>query len=104
VKRLIKRWLPPVRSKWKHRNGNIYTVEGYANEYSTSDKYPVTVIYVGENGKRWCRPADDWLRSMTEHAERDELIDELDRLMNSPSQRRAIAARIVDKGWRPPKN
>lgn len=67
--------LPPVGSKWKHHNGNVYTVKGYANEKTTSDKYPVTVIYQGENGNIWCRPLSDWHRSMTDCTERDKVIE-----------------------------
>jgi hypothetical protein len=60
-----------VSSRWKHRNGNIYTVTMLANTDSTrQDDYPVMVVYRGENGKIWCRAFSDWHRSMT-------LIDEL---------------------------
>lgn len=57
---------PGILSRWIHNNGNRYVVIGYANEATENpDKYPVTVIYMGENNLVWCRPLDDWHRSMS---------------------------------------
>lgn len=53
-------------SVWEHRNGCIYTVQCLANtDTQNPEKYPVTVIYKGKNGKTWARPMSDWHRSMT---------------------------------------
>lgn len=53
-------------SQWTHRNGNRYTVVATANEHSTDpERYPITVVYLGTNGRLWSRRADDWHRSMT---------------------------------------
>lgn len=61
---------PEIGSKWRHYNGVLYTVLLIANsegdDPSKRDKYPVTVIYQGENGKVWARPFDRWHASMTE--------------------------------------
>lgn len=61
--------LPREGSWWRHRNGQRYIVVGIANKYTEHpDKYPVTVVYRGVNGKLWSRPASDWSRSMTEES------------------------------------
>lgn len=56
---------PLPGSKWQHYNGTPYTVLHIANE-PDDDRYPLTVVYQGPNGKIWARRADDWHRSMTE--------------------------------------
>lgn len=56
--------LPDPGSRWQHRNGGLYTVEAIANLHG-DERYPVTVVYRGENGLLWTRRADDWHRSMT---------------------------------------
>ncbi len=58
--------IPEIGSQWRHRNGNVYTVESITNESTERPgQYPVTVVYRGENEKLWSRPARDWHRSMT---------------------------------------
>lgn len=59
--------LPPTPgSRWTHRNGAPYTVLMIANADTQDEaRYPVTVVYQGDNGKVWSRPASDWHRSMT---------------------------------------
>lgn len=58
--------IPEIGSQWRHRNGNVYTVESITNgETERPGQYPVTVVYRGGNGKLWSRPAHDWHRSMT---------------------------------------
>lgn len=62
--------LPDIGSTWKHSNGNKYVVEGVANKAASNPTaYPVTIVYRGENGNLWTRPAHDWLRSMTRVAD-----------------------------------
>ncbi len=58
---------PLPGSKWQHYNGTPYTVLHIANE-PDDDRYPLTVVYQGPNGKVWARRADDWHRSMKELA------------------------------------
>lgn len=54
-----------VGSRWLHRNGIPYEVVMFTNEHTEyPDKYPVTVVYRGDNGKTWSRPLSDWHRSM----------------------------------------
>ena len=48
---------------WRHRNGNLYTVLHLANE-PNEERYPLTVVYQGRNGKVWARRESDWLRSI----------------------------------------
>lgn len=57
--------LPVIGSVWKHYNGNEYRVLHIANEPDEA-RYPLTVVYIGENDRVWARRADDWHRSMTE--------------------------------------
>lgn len=53
-------------SRWRHYNGNEYTVLVLTNEYTEHpETYPITVIYQGANGRIWSRRLDDWHRSMT---------------------------------------
>lgn len=56
--------LPAPGQRWRHRNGNVYTVLLIANE-PNEERYPKTVVYIGGNGRVWARRADDWQRSMT---------------------------------------
>lgn len=96
--------LPHVGSKWQHRNGNIYTVTGYANEKTTTDKYPVTVIYQGENGNIWCRPMSDWHRSMTDCTERDKLVEQGRKSLTGLYAIHTtddVIGKLIDAGWRP---
>lgn len=49
---------------WRHTNQNIYKIEKLTNLLDNK-RYPLTVVYVGENGASWSRLASDWHRSMT---------------------------------------
>ena len=54
------------RSRWRHSNGNTYTVILIANKNSENqDRYPTTVVYMDYNGRTWSKPLSDWHRSMT---------------------------------------
>lgn len=55
-----------IGQKYRHNNGNIYTVILLANVNSENPKYPLTVVYKNvNNGTVWSRPASDWDRSFT---------------------------------------
>ena len=57
---------PGVGSPWIHTNGNRYTVLMLTNEHTEHpDRYPVTVVYKGENGRIWSKSLADWYQSMT---------------------------------------
>lgn len=57
---------PAPGSRWVHKNGNEYEVLMLANERTLDpDRYPVNVVYRGNNGRIWCRPLAQWHRSMT---------------------------------------
>lgn len=56
---------PEEKTIWRHYNGVVYEVVAIANEHSTRDVYPPTVVYRGPNGRIWSRPLSDWHRSMT---------------------------------------
>lgn len=58
--------IPSPQSRWRHTNGNLYTVLCIANEFTERpEQYPPTVVYQGDNGRIWSRPVADWARSMT---------------------------------------
>ena len=57
---------PESGTVWTHRNGNTYEVVCVTNVTEGDDiRYPLTVVYRGENGKMWSPVAADWQRSMT---------------------------------------
>lgn len=46
--------IPAIGSRWKHHKGGIYTVVIVSNEFSADkEKFPVTIVYQGDNGKVW---------------------------------------------------
>jgi len=56
--------------QYKHKNGKIYTVLLLTNTNSTPERlkdHPIDVVYMGQNGKIWSRPLNDWDRSFTEN-------------------------------------
>ena len=58
---------PELGSTWVHRNSNppyVYTVYDITNEHSTNPDYPVSVSYVGKNGRRWNKPLDNFMGRM----------------------------------------
>lgn len=57
--------IPKVTSKWRHKNGNIYTVLLVTNLAAQIDEYPVTVVYCDERLNFWSRPLSHWHGSMT---------------------------------------
>ena len=57
--------IPEIGSKWEHKSGRLYIVNGFSNVYSTDERYPPTIIYECEAlGTVWSRPIADWRRSM----------------------------------------
>jgi hypothetical protein len=51
--------IPKINSKWVHHNGLEYTVILIANTGHVSFKYPITVIYKGENGNVWAKSLEN---------------------------------------------
>lgn len=57
--------LPEPGSRWRHHNGNEYTVRLITNLYSIRlEEYPVTVVYEGDNGRVWSKTIHSWYKSM----------------------------------------
>jgi hypothetical protein len=58
---------PELFSTWTHKNGNTYTVLHVTSEPDPekSEKYPVTVIYEGPDGRTWPRTLVNFLANMT---------------------------------------
>jgi len=58
--------LPEPGTWWRHKNGSRYKVIMITNQHSKlPDKYPVTIVYAGENGHDWSRPLKYWHGNMT---------------------------------------
>jgi hypothetical protein len=61
--------LPPPEpgSEWVHTKGTIYTVIGVSSppDDAKADEFPVTVLYVGPDGRKWPRTLKRWYASMT---------------------------------------
>ena len=51
--------------KWRHKSGRIYRVIAVANTAATDYRYPLTIVYQGDDGRTWSRLASDWHGSMT---------------------------------------
>jgi len=51
---------PKIKSRWLHKNGDIYYVTNITNKLSTRfDEYPIMVTYVRErDGSEWSRPLE----------------------------------------------
>ena len=50
-----------------HKSKVVYEVYDLTNEHAlpeNSQRYPVTVSYVGPNGKRWSKPVSNFLETM----------------------------------------
>jgi hypothetical protein len=58
---------PAEGSLWKHRKGDIYTVLGVTSEpgEDKADKFPVSVFYLGPDGRKWTRTLLSWQESFT---------------------------------------
>lgn len=79
-----------VGSRWKHKNGNIYTILAFTNIFSEKlDEYPVMIVYQGENGKVWSREYTRWHGSMT-------LLEDVKRKTNSEKSAN-LFVRLLDK-------
>ena len=56
---------PQVGKQYTHKKGNTYTVIGSTNNLGDrEDKdFPVTVVYMDQEGRHWSRPLSRWHRS-----------------------------------------
>lgn len=69
----MNRDLPKRGSRWTHLNGFMkYTVLFIANKNTKSDKHPVMVVYIGDNGNYWCREISTWHDSMFPTKEKED--------------------------------
>lgn len=60
--------VPEPGTEWKHDNGNRYWVIALCNEHAdpqNASKYPVTVTYIGENGRIWSKELPNFIARMT---------------------------------------
>ena len=55
-----------IGKQFVHRNGIIYTVIDATNLDTTRKEHPISIVYMGANGKKWNRDLSDWDRSFTE--------------------------------------
>jgi hypothetical protein len=58
--------IPKIGSKWIHHNalGIEYTVILIANTSNDNPRYPITVIYQGDNGNVWAKPLKNFLTTL----------------------------------------
>lgn len=49
---------------YEHHNGLKYTVLATANTESYKNHYPASVVYQGVNGYVWCKPLDNFIKTM----------------------------------------
>lgn len=90
----VKERVPAKDEVWRHYNGILYVVEALANEYTTRDEYPATVVYRGPNRRVWSRPLSDWHRSMT-YVARLEAKDEPTIQLNPADQLPPVACPLL---------
>lgn len=57
--------MPQPSQRWKHYNGNEYTVIALSNEYSEELEHPPTVVYQGDNGRMWSRTLRSFMAKLT---------------------------------------
>lgn len=51
---------------FRHHSGRVYTLIAVANVESTDqEKFPLTAVYQGSNGKTWSRPMKDFVKKFT---------------------------------------
>ena len=53
-----------VGSLWQHHSGIVYTVLHLANVANVNEKYPVSVVYIGQNGNVWVKTLENFLSKM----------------------------------------
>jgi hypothetical protein len=60
--------LPEINSKWIHHNGFgiEYTVILIANTGNDNPRYPITVVYQGDNGNMWAKPLKNFLTTLAQ--------------------------------------
>lgn len=57
--------MPQVGKQYTHKKGNTYTVIGFTNNLGDRENkdFPVTVVYVDQEGRHWSRPLSRWYGS-----------------------------------------
>lgn len=61
---------PEMGSTWMHKKGTLYTVLQVTSApgIGREEEFPVTVTYVGPDGRVWPRTLPRWYASMTPHS------------------------------------
>lgn len=57
--------IPIPGSLWRLYNGIVYTVEKVYNLFRLDQNHPITIGYVGANGRDWSKTLAEWFRAMT---------------------------------------
>lgn len=59
---------PKLESEWLHKKNQtrymVYDITNGEAAEGRNDEYPVTVCYIGENGKKWSKPLANFLEKM----------------------------------------
>ena len=62
--------IPKKHSLWRHHSRRLYVVVLITNEHTEHpDRYPVTVCYVGSNGRAWSKSLKRFHETMTRCAD-----------------------------------
>lgn len=67
--------IPNIGSQWQYgssQSKRIYTVILIANEHFDTPAYPITVIYLGRNGRIWAKNITVFLKTMRKFKESKE--------------------------------
>lgn len=61
----MKKSIPKLQGRYRHLNGNKYTVIMLANLDSARPEYPITVVYQGDDGKVWAKDLNNFNKKMS---------------------------------------
>lgn len=61
----MKKSIPKLQERYRHLNGNEYTVVMLANLDSARPEYPITVVYQGGDGKVWAKDLNNFNKKMS---------------------------------------
>lgn len=61
----MKNDIPKLQERYRHLNGNEYTVIMLANLDSARPEYPITIVYQGCDGKVWAKDLNNFYKKMS---------------------------------------
>lgn len=61
----MKKSIPKLQERYRHLNGNEYTVIMLANLDSARPEYPITIVYQGSDGRVWAKDLNNFYKKMS---------------------------------------